>query len=775
VAILSFLALLGCATIPLSAGSDGGAGQDTYGDEGAGSASAASYQIILAPGNATRYVNASTSQKSATYAFQINKTGDLSLPFVDLKLYPWNFPPEEWSYNFIPSAPFEVNPNEPPKTILLVIYPAASAEAKRYTFQLKGMPEGSTNVVTITLEILQYAGVLVKAPPARTADPGETLEFVFEIINTGNGKDRFFIESIEASVTGIQPYLKDNNNWTTDLAPGKSAFKTVVVALPFNLKATKDPAGIQVTTTVRSNFNGSSKDVNWTLLGVARFYGLSLGLSESSVSILPGELAEFSVTILNLGNGNDNVTLNLTSNFDSSGWIINLQKSFFLLPAERSNTTKLKITPPLNALCGSNYTFDILARSSGPPFPETPVERTESLGITIFQVKDIYVPVVDFVAPQAIGPGQVVRFPFNFTNKGNGEDLVNITVLEKPLNWHATLDFFQNIRMQPFVTQEVSLTVQSSINRNESLQQSYNVRIKIANAAKTSIINLTFEIPVGPVYDWMFGVAGNGTVRVNPYLKNACSFALELRNTGNTGAMLVLELSGGTADWASLGTTALALGIGQTASVRLEIRVPRTAEPGSDHLFRVVARSLNEPAFAREVEVSVSVVSLDLAVVPAGQLEIDNFAQKDLRLEAGATIEIGVTVRNDGLDTAPAAGVRFYDNGVLFAEKNTSALRPLRTSVLTVLWASNLSGRHILSVEVDPGNRLGESNRSNNGASCVIEVLAPKVQRGPPPPVNWQAPLSVVAACACAALAFIVYRRRSGVDRELYESIYGKR
>jgi hypothetical protein len=65
------MALTGCAIAPISAGSEGRAGQDTYGDEGAGSARAASYQIIFTPGNTTRYVNASTSQKSATYQFQI--------------------------------------------------------------------------------------------------------------------------------------------------------------------------------------------------------------------------------------------------------------------------------------------------------------------------------------------------------------------------------------------------------------------------------------------------------------------------------------------------------------------------------------------------------------------------------------------------------------------------------------------------------------------------------------------------------------------------------
>jgi len=734
---------------------------------------AASYVLSIVPTNATKRVDASSPQKSATYGFQVKNTGDSSLPYPYLQLFPWNFPPEEWSYNFVPSVPFEVEPNEPSKTVLLVIYPAADAEAKRYTFQLKGVPEGSTNSLTINLDILQYGGVLVKAPPAQAARPGETLEFLFEIVNTGNGKDRFFIESIETSVPALQPYLKDNNNWTPDLAPGKSAFKTVVVPLPFDLKTTEGSAGLQLSMSVRSNFNSSKKDVNWTLLQVFHIYDLSMGVSPPSDTLFPGEQAVFTVTVLNLGNGKDNVNLNLTSNFDASGWTVNLQSTSFLLPAGRSNSTKLKITPPQNALRGSNYNFEIAARSSGALFPETPVERTETVTIQVLG-RNPPRPDRHIVVPGPVRPGQALSLPFNLTNPGNGEELVNITVLEKPEGWTALLAKSENLRVPPFSALEAVLLVQVPVDSGKAGCGSHLVRLRAEGSNGGPVVNLTFELTVGPVYDWTLGVAGNATARVNPYQNGGCSFALELQNTGNTKDDLELELSGGPAGWATLGTTALALGFGQAGTVRLEVRVPRTAEAGSDHRFRVTARSQNEPSLYREAEVSVAVASVDLAVVPAGMMELNDMVWTDLHVKAGGTVEIGLSVQNYGTDTAPAASVRFYDNGVLFAEKNTSAIRPLRTSLLTVSWASNLTGEHILRAEVDPGNRLGEYNMSNNGASCVVEVLEREVPPPPPPPVNWQVPLALAAACAATGMAILLRRRRSREDRELYESIYGK-
>jgi uncharacterized membrane protein len=763
--LLALVLLLGALAPAVSAGPS----------EGPASPRAANYLLSIVPTNATKWVDASTPQKSATYGFQVKNTGDSSLPYCDLQLYPWTFG-DKWSYNFIPSAPFEVNSGET-KTVLMVVYPAAEAEAKRYTFSLQGKGTGViTNKISVNLDVKQYADVLVKAPPPQAANPGETLEFNFEIQNTGNGKDRFFITYVEASVSSIQPYLKDNNNWTLDLATGKSVIKTVVVPLPFDAKTTEGSAGLQLSMEVRSNFNQSVTDLNWTLIRIYHIYDLSMGLSPPSATILPGELAEFTVTVLNLGNGMDNVNLNLTSNFDSSGWTVNLQRTSFLLPAGRSNSTKLKITPPLNALRGTNYKFEIISRSSGPLFPETPVERTELLSITISQVRDIFAPVTSFKYNQTVGPGQVARFPFNFTNKGNGEDMVNITVIEKPVGWHATLDFFQNIRMQPYVTQEVSLTVQSSINRNESQRQTYTVRLQIINAAKTSVINLTFDVEVGPVYDWEFTVEEPVKGMVNPYARAVQSFTLSFSNTGNIGDEIQLALTGDYASWGKLDTSALSLAYGERKTVRLAVEVPTSAELGREYGLKIMASSLNQPALVKEASVSVVVIHLDVSVVPADSIEINGQVWKDYKATLGTRLNITVTLRNDGTDSVRLVSVRFYDNDVLFAERNTTTVTPLKTAKFTVSWNATMLGLHILRVKIDATNQLGESNEGNNEGVSTVMVKKEVVNTPPPAAPNWLYPLVVVILLVVAvAVAFVLYARRPKYDKELYESIYGSK
>jgi uncharacterized membrane protein len=760
------LLVVSAALAPASAGSV----------EGPGASRAASYLLSIVPTNATKWVDASTPQKSATYGFQVKNTGDSSLPYCDLQLYPWTFG-DKWSYNFIPSAPFEVNSGET-KTILLVVYPAADAEAKRYTFQLKAKGTGVvvTNPISVNLDVKQYGKVLVKAPPPQAANPGEWLEFNFEIQNVGNGKDRFYINYVMASVSSITPYLKDNNNWTLDLATQKSVIKTVVVLLPFDAKTTEGSAGLQLSMEVKSNFNNSQTDLNWTLIQIYHIYDLSMGVSPPSATLVPGELAEFSVTVLNLGNGIDTISLNLTSNFDSSGWTVNLQRTTFYLPAGRSNSTKLKITPPLNALRGSNYKFDIIARSSGPLFPETPVERSEQLSITISQVRDIQCAQTYFVYNQSIGPGQVARFPFSFTNKGNGEDLVNISVVDKPVGWHATLDFFQNIRMQPYVTQEVSLTVQSSINNNESLNQTYYVKLMIINAAKSSIINLTFEIPVGPVYSWDFIVEEPVKGMVNPYARAVQSFTLSFTNTGNLGDEIQLALAGDYAAWGKLDTTAISLAYAERKNVRLAVEVPTSAELGREYSLKIVASSLHQIALIKEFSVSVVVIHLDVSVVPADSIEINGQVWKDYKTTLNSRLNITVTLRNDGTESVRLVSVRFYDNDVLFAERNTSTISPLKTSKFTVPWNATLLGLHVLRVKIDATGQLGESNENNNeGVSTVMVRKETKVDAGSKGP-DWLYPITVVVILVVGvAVAYVLYSRRPKYDKELYESIYGRR
>ncbi|MEM4729652.1 MAG: CARDB domain-containing protein [Thermoplasmata archaeon] len=750
------------------------AGATAESSEGAAAPRAASYTLSITAENSTRWVNTSTLAKMAQYGFQVKNTGDTSLPMCNLTLYPWNF--ATWSYTFIPSVPMEVNPGET-KSVLLTIYPDMYAEAKRYTFQIKGTKDIPTNTISINLDVRPWADVAVRAPPPKSAYPGETLEFTFEIYNAGNVKEKFYVASIETGVARMVPYLKDGSNLTYDVAIGKSTTKTVVVMLPYDLQTTEGTAGLQLSMTVYCISNASQEDTNWTYIQVYHIYDIAMGVSPLNATLNPGEQAEFTITVLNLGNGNDRVTLDLTPNFDHSAWTISTGADYFNLPPGRTNSTKLKITPPLNALKGSNYKIEVRARSSGPPFPAMPIERSETITIAVRQIKQIHAPVVNFRTSEPIGPGEVVRFGFNFTNLGNGEDFVNITTLSKPLNWHVGLDFYLNIRVQPYATQQVSLTVQSSVNRNESLFQTYTVLLQLSNSDRSSVINLTFLIDVKPVYDWTFEVDGPSTGQVNPFARNTTSFTLLVRNLGNVAEDIQLTLEGENARLGRLDTSAISLAYGETKVVRLQVEVPTTAEVSRTYSLDIAAASQNQPELVKRLTVSVVVVHLDVTLVPPGSLEINGQVWKEYKTELYTRLNISATMRNDGTDAVKNVNVRFYDNDILIAERNSTTVAPSKSAKFNIVWIASSLGTHVIRVRIDANNQLGEVDEGNNEGVATIEVRTEAGSTGGGgSDVGWVYIASVLTALLVAgAVAYVIIRRRPKVDKELYESIYGKK
>jgi uncharacterized membrane protein/predicted transcriptional regulator len=600
---------------------------------------AANYILSIVPANTTQTVDPGTANKSATFGFQVINNGDTSLPGLDLELSPWASFSGNWSYNFIPATPFEVNPGDT-KTVLLTIYPAAGAEARRYTFQVKGKTGVASNSISINLDIVQKAGVRVIAPAPRACDPGDTIEFTFEIRNTGTGKDRFFAEPVMVAVPEIVPYLKDGNNWTTDIAAGSSAFKVVVVPVPFDWKTTEGTGGLQLSMGVTSNFNSSVSSVNWTVIDVNHIFDISLDVYYIRASILPGEQAEFNITVYNLRNGQDTISLSLDYSFNQTGWTVNLGQAGFNLSPDRSAITKLKVTPPLDALSG-NYTIGITARSSSPS--GNPVEMRETVKITILPVRKIQVPTPDISAPP-LAPGEAERINISFTNTGNSNDTVNITILEAPVNWTATLDISQQITVVAGQARTSELTVRSSSDPADSQAKSYVIRLRLSNSDRSSVWNITVTVPVKPVYNWSFVVQEPSAVNLNLFLSTRHTFILNFLNFGNTPDELALMLSG-KSSWGALDYSIFPLPMGENRTARLEVTVPANT-PNGTYTMTVTATSRIIPGIMLDRSVTLNIITED----PASKIPRLALTLSKLEYSAGAgeSLEIPVNVNCTG-------------------------------------------------------------------------------------------------------------------------------
>lgn len=93
------------------------------------------------------------------------------------------------------------------------------------------------------------------------------------------------------------------------------------------------------------------------------------------------------------------------------------------------------------------------------------------------------------------------------------------------------------------------------------------------------------------------------------------------------------------------------------------------------------------------------------------------------------TITLYVKVANSGhVATDVPATVRVYGDEVLIGEQSVPLLDGCAaSSVITVTWSYVLPGAHPVRVEVDPENRVAESNESDNVLSIPILVASSRV------------------------------------------------
>jgi len=606
---LRVLLLAGLFLLPgLAAASGCGGGEGGGGGECGAAAREPDYILSILPVNATKYVDPTTSQKSATFGFQVKNNGGSG--FLILELYPWPVG-NNWSYNFLPSVPFELSPGET-GTVFLVLYPAADAEAKRYTFNIRGNETGATaNSISINLDIRQFAGVHLDAPPPQSGDPGNLLRFDFTIVNTGNGKDRFNVTSVTASVLSINPALEGQDSWTATLAPGERAVKRVRVQLPFDIRPSGGTDGVQLSMSVASERDPGRQDTNSTVLRVNQTFGLSLGVAPPSASLLPGQQAVFTVSVVNLGNGDDTVTLGVRAVFPSSSWTFGFGKDRLAIAPGRLASTDLRVTPPHNALAGDTYIALLTARSSGPPGKE--FERTEEVRLAVLPVRGITVPQEHFPSPHPVEPGRAVQFPFGFTNSGNAPRTVLYEVSEAPAGWDASVEPERADSVRPGASAGAVLRVEPSPDFNRSPAGTHLVRVRLSDPELGPLRELVFEVEVAPVRGLELEPMGGPAREVNLFVSNRLTVLFTLGNTGNAPDEATVALAGDFAAWGRFDTSFVPVSPGELKVVRLDITVPGSAVTVSIYPIIVRASSLGRPDLVVERILFVTVRDLDPA------------------------------------------------------------------------------------------------------------------------------------------------------------------
>ena len=268
--------------------------------------------------------------------------------------------------------------------------------------------------------------------------PGNTVEHIINVTNTGNGEDSYYFdvynlpEGWEASFSEDDVTLEDN----------VTKVVTLELESPYNV-ISGTIADLDITVT---SSTGQSQTLN-ARTQVRKTTGMDATmLSEDTV--MPGQRVVYWVDILNLGNGNDNF---FYEDQVPNGWhsTIPIPEVLGLEAFESFNVSGELFCPP-NARSGE-YTFTVQVYTR---------EYLEELTVTIYVEEVFDASHVLLYSGSAIYPGDSTLYSLGVTSLCNLPTQFSIDLLGAPLDWVVELDP-GSVMLDPYKERRFNVTVQS--------------------------------------------------------------------------------------------------------------------------------------------------------------------------------------------------------------------------------------------------------------------------------------------------------------------------
>jgi len=339
-------------------------------------------------------------------------------------------------------------------------------------------------------------------------------------------------------------------------------------------------------------------------VSASEMFGIKIdGAGSRTVDLSAGaSIADWTVRVTNLGNTDDDFTINWDSQGVPSGWNLNVDTSGPMVTDSISwngfYEFDVVLSVPSDALAGSTATFSMSAASNGDSTQTASQEFTavvdQHYGVTLS---------VDSDSKQS-KPGEDVDFIFNITNTGNGQDNYILSV-SGPAVWNPVLS--QNVSSISAVSvSQFTMTVSIPSDRDAGAS-SGDIEVTVVSSDGLSTANSTVSVMSSQVYDiGLDHVSGSDGV-VSVTQETQILLKLNITNNGNGIDTLNLTMTNAPS-WASLGADTMQIGRGQTQALTITLSPDAAALSGRDYTFQVVVTSADgseytSPDFTANIEV----------------------------------------------------------------------------------------------------------------------------------------------------------------------------
>jgi len=531
---------------------------------------------------------------------------------------------------------------------------------------------------------------------------GEKTEFVCNLKNNGDVAEDVKIEIIDEPLDWTV-VLKDDS--FMGLKPGESRSVTLDVTPPKDALA-DEVGSITLKAFIQTLPQIKSMASVHVVVNACLYLRLTIDAPQKYVD--PGNATDYTLTVMNEGNMAGIVVFILEIKSGVGDWDVTLDRTSVAVPNNGRMDVKLTVVAPENAKAGTRLVVRVVASDEA---------RTMNAEITattvVNQVHNL--DVATFPPEVQVKPGETANYEVTIKNNGNGPEQLVLTPDALRVAW-----------VPGFLQDNVPV---DQVILEPGEQKAYTVALKVPGSELAGSYVSSFKLSsVGTQWSYKFDLTTRVlqiySIDVTSALSKktgtpgkTVSFIILLRNNGNGDDVIALNLDDKPINWDSRfllddkDVDAVPLKSGEQAKVTLLLVIPFTYDQDNTQ-YTMTVTGTSEGRIQDRV-----LLMVDLFLP---NLKILSVKYSTTHFTANKPVSIEVVVSNIGQVPCENVTVRFYDKNI--AGEQVLERMPAGGNLTAVITWMPRAGQHKLEFQVDPDNKVIESNEDDNKVVDKVNV-----------------------------------------------------
>jgi uncharacterized membrane protein len=525
---------------------------------------------------------------TAHFTFDIKNTGD----FMDNIVLQPTLPPMGWGFqmyldgsDMAPGAvrTAQVNLSVPPNALVDDLA----------NITVSALSQGNTSIkdtinLTTTVGVLRGVDLLGSRLTGR-ARPGETRDFLVQVINTGNIVDTYGLNFSDLN----RPASVVLHNKTLTVGPKMTGTTRVSVTAPIYATA---GSNISVRINVVSNNESQRHDSILLVTFVDPVFAFKILGNDQTCSTAPGVPWTYELSLMNLGNSMD--SYDLTNSTVPTGWRVTYNISRLTMGPSNVDSALITITPFPEAPAGSNVTIILTVRSEG----------NSSAKATVFLTTLITdVPQVQVLASknQSSVPSRRLEYQFNVTNLGHLKDSYDIEATTNHGWLVIYVDTNRTKELKPLESINFTLDVIIPAKTKADTVDILTVKVRSQNYPNLFAVT-TVKTTVLPEYTLAIVL---DKLKESIHTNETATFSVKVQNRGNAKLTITVKVASEATSisWAHLTVGSFDLEWNETREIFFSVSPPLDAKSGN-YSFTIMAQG---GSASQSVDVQVTVLKTE--------------------------------------------------------------------------------------------------------------------------------------------------------------------